>query len=179
MDFVHEVKISRRRFLQVGLLGAGALALARMAYLAQYGNADTTTALDARGAAIFAAIVPAMLDTALPAAPAARQSAIEETLRGIEAAIAGLPPPAQRELHNLISLLAFAPSRSLVAGIWSAWPEASPEAVSRFLADWRASRFQLLRSAYQALHQLVYAAWYGGERAWSAIGYAGPPELRP
>jgi len=27
------------------------------------------------------------------------------------------------------------------------------------------------------LHQLVLAAWYGNPRAWSSIGYLGPPVL--
>jgi hypothetical protein len=39
------------------------------------------------------------------------------------------------------------------------------------------SGFMLLRSAYDALHQLVFAAWYGNPRSWPAIGYAGPPVL--
>ena len=42
---------------------------------------------------------------------------------------------------------------------------------------WRDSRFELLRSAYAALHQLVFAAWYANPRAWFATGYAGPPSL--
>jgi len=51
-------------------------------------------------------------------------------------------------------------------------------------ADWSAtldrlrdSHIGLLRAAYDALHQLVMAAWYGNPRAWPAIGYPGPPEL--
>ena len=39
------------------------------------------------------------------------------------------------------------------------------------------SRFALLRSAYAALHQLVFAAWYANPRAWAATGYGGPPSL--
>ena len=81
------------------------------------------------------------------------------------------------ELAELFSLLAFAPTRCLVAGIWSPWSEASTGAIEGFLARWRDSRFALLRSAYGALHQLVLAAWYAQGGAWPAIGYAGPPPL--
>jgi hypothetical protein len=49
--------------------------------------------------------------------------------------------------------------------------------VSAFLARWRESRFDLLRAGYQALTQLVQAAWYGNPRAWGAIGYPGPPAV--
>jgi hypothetical protein len=77
----------------------------------------------------------------------------------------------------LFALLAFAPTRCLVAGVWSPWPEASAESIAAFLVSWRDSRFALLRSAYEALHQIVYGAWYGNPRSWPAIGYAGPPSL--
>ena len=35
----------------------------------------------------------------------------------------------------------------------------------------------LKRSAYDALHQLILAAWYGNGRSWAGIGYPGPPKL--
>jgi hypothetical protein len=31
-----------------------------------------------------------------------------------------------------------------------------------------------LRSAYQALHDLVLGAWYANPANWDAIGYPGP-----
>ena len=81
------------------------------------------------------------------------------------------------ELDQLFALLAFAPTRCLVAGVWSPWPEASRESIAAFLLRWRDSRFALLRSAYDALHQIVLGAWYANPRAWPAIGYTGPPSL--
>jgi len=83
--------------------------------------------------------------------------------------IAGLPPAARKELDDLFSLLAFAPTRCLIAGIWTPWPEASRDSVAAFLDAWRDSRFALLRSAYGALHQVVLGAWYGKPQAWPAI----------
>jgi hypothetical protein len=32
-------------------------------------------------------------------------------------------------------------------------------------------------AAYDALHDLTFAAWYGDARAWPAIGYPGPPHI--
>jgi len=170
------VKLSRRRFLQVGLLGAGALVLARVAYRVVAPPARTTP-LTPEHRAIVAAIVPVLLANALPADDARRAEAIEETVSGVATAIAGLPAHAQKELDDLFSLLAFAPSRALLAGVWSPWERASRDDVIQFLAGWRASRFSLFQSAYQALHQLTYAAWYGNPGSWQGIGYAGPPRL--
>jgi hypothetical protein len=81
----------------------------------------------------------------------------------------------QSEINDLLGLLHFAPTRYALAGIGSAWPEASTQDVSDFLARWRTSRFDLLRAGYQALTQLLQAAWYGNPRSWPAIGYPGPP----
>lgn len=124
----------------------------------------------------MASLIPVLLDGALPEGPEAA-NARAETLTGVERAVAGLPPATRNELAELFSLLAFAPTRCLLAGIWSPWPEAAPEAIASFLTRWRDSRFTLLRSAYAALHQLVFSAWYANPRAWPAIGYPGPPSL--
>jgi hypothetical protein len=166
------VKLSRRRFIQAGLLGAGTLLVARAAYVV-----TDRSRQEERRHAVMTAIVPALLANALPADPAERARALEATVDGVDAAIAGLPPHAQKELGDLFSLLALPPTRALLAGVWSPWEEAGTEVVARFLTDWRNSRYELLQSAYQALHQLVFAAWYGSPLAWRDIGYAGPPEL--
>jgi hypothetical protein len=171
------LRMSRRTLLKAGIAGGAALLAAHWLYTRSTvpSVADARfVALDPKARSIVAAIVPVLLDGALPAGNAAAR---DEVVVGVDTAIAGLPPAARKELDQLFSLLAFAPTRSLVAGVWSPWPEASPAAIATFLAHWRDSRFLLLRSAYAALHQLVMAAWYGNERAWPAIGYPGPPSL--
>jgi hypothetical protein len=134
------------------------------------------SALDPSARAIVAALVPVLLEGALPGADGSVE-ARAEVVAGVEHAVAGLPPAARKELEQLFALLSFAPTRCLVAGVWSSWPDASRESVAAFLAAWRDSRFTLLRSGYGALHQLILAAWYGNTRSWPAIGYPGPPSL--
>jgi hypothetical protein len=171
------LRISRRTLLKAGVAGGAALLLARWLYTPTSPPArPTPNALDPGARAIVAAIIPVLLDGALPSgseAPAARA----DTLAAVEVAIAGLSPATRKELADLFSLLGFPPTRCLVAGIWSPWPEATRESIASFLTRWRDSRFDLLRSAYAALHQLVFAAWYADPRAWPATGYAGPPSL--
>jgi len=170
--------VSRRTLLKIGVAGGAALLLARGLYTAASAASDTPTAqrLDADARAILAAVTPVMLAGALPAG-ADGATALREALAGIEQAIGGLPPAARKELEELFSLLAFAPTRCLVAGVWKPWPEATRESVAAFLASWRESRFSLLRAAYGALHQIILGAWYGMPRAWGPIGYPGPPSL--
>lgn len=173
------IRFTRRTLLKAGIAGGAALLLARWLYTAtepSHSAASTQSATGEDARAILSAIIPVLLDGALPAGADAA-AARDEALAGALRAIAGLPPATREELDQLFALLAFPPTRSLVAGVWSPWPEASAESISAFLAGWRDSRFALLRSAYEALHQIVYGAWYGNPRSWPAIGYAGPPSL--
>jgi hypothetical protein len=117
-----------------------------------------------------------MLEGALPGG-LERTAAIRETVDGVGRAIAGLPPATRTELEHLFALLAIPVGRRVFAGVEAPWREASQAEVERFLEAWRTSGWSLKRSAYDAFHQLVIAAWYGNPRSWSAIGYPGPPAL--
>ncbi len=171
-------RLSRRRFLVAGAAGAAALALAGgYAWMRRRGAAATASALDPAALAIVGAIVPAMLAGALPAVPADRARAVAETVAGVDRAIAGLAPSAQGELGQLFSLLSIGVGRRAIAGVASPWDEAPLAEVEAFLVDWRDSAWSLKRTAYDALHQLIFAAWYANPRSWPAIGYPGPPML--
>jgi len=167
---------SRRALLTTGVLGAAALATAGWLRLRVPRDA-VGHALDDDGRVIVASMAPAFLAGALPAQEPDRSASIRETVANVERAIAGLPPAAQRELAQLFTLLAFAPARLALTGMARDWAQASTADVDAVLARWRRSRIALLRSAYDGLHQLVLAAWYGVPRAWPAIGYPGPPPL--
>jgi hypothetical protein len=167
--------LTRRRFLQVGLAGAAVLVAARL--LDRAPQAAAYRALDERAAELIASLAPVVLADALPVNGAARNAAIREIVEEFDQAVAGFSPAVRSEIGDLLSLLCFAPSRIVLAGIWSPWHEADETAIAEFLRRWRASRFDLFRAGYQALTQLVQAAWYGNSLAWGAIGYAGPPAL--
>lgn len=171
-------KLSRRSFIAVGVIGAGALAIAgwiRRSPPSAPGNAPPY--LSADGQDILRAIVPVLLAGALPVEPAPRAAAIAQTLAALDAAVGGLPAAAQAELAQLFDLLSLPPVRLGVARIDAPWSQAAPEQVRACLDRFRGSSLQLLRAAYDALHQLTFAAWYGNPQAWAAIGYPGPPEL--
>jgi len=174
---------TRRTFLLAGTAGAAALTVAWWLRSTPERTAGTgadapLAALDPSAPAIVAAIVPVMLAGALPDDDAARAGALRESVTNVGRAIGGLPPAAQKEMAELFALLGLPATRVALAGIGTPWDEASPAAVAAFLERWRTSRFMLLRSAYDALHQLILAAWYGNESAWKAIGYPGPPEIQ-
>lgn len=169
---------TRRQFLKAGLIGGAALAGLGAYYAMRRASAPAAPGQPGPGErAIIAAIVPAVLAGMLPVSGEARQAAIDKTVAGVAAAIAGLSAGAQEEIGELFALLNVAPARMLLAGVWSPWEQAAPDEVAAFLQRWRASRFALLRSAYGALHDLVLGAWYGDAGSWAGIGYPGPPEV--
>lgn len=157
---------SRRQFLQTGLAGGLLLGVAGC----------TRPSADGRRGTVIAAIVPVMLAGALSQDD--RLASIARTVAAVETAIAGLALPAQKEIGELFDLLAFAPTRALAAGLWTDWPQATPGEIGAFLDNWRHSRFDLLKSGYAALHDLIFGAWYAAPENWPAIGYPGPPKVR-
>jgi hypothetical protein len=124
------------------------------------------------------ALLPALLDGALPREARERNAALDDTVVAVGVAIGGLPPVAQEELRALFALLALGTVRVVMAGIDAGWRDADVAVVNAFLERLRRSRWPQKRAAYDALHQLAFAAWYANPRAWPAIGYPGPPTLR-
>ncbi|MDZ5635165.1 hypothetical protein [Janthinobacterium sp. GMG1] len=171
--------MQRRSFLKLGLLGACALAAGGAAYRLVRGPAPPGRfVLDGAARAALAAIVPAMLGSALPQETPARATALDGAIAGVDMAIRGLPLAAQQEVQDLFGLLALAPARRFVAGVKDGWREAEPAQVAAFLQSWRTHRLATLQTAYLALHDLILGAWYADAAHWAAIGYPGPlPEL--
>jgi hypothetical protein len=171
---------SRRQFLKYGVAGALALAAAGIArgqpadraYRAASGD-DPLTVLGGEDRTVLAAIAPALL-----AGVGGALERVDAVVGSVDRAVAGLPPHLQREVLQLLGLLGSWAGRRWLAGVASPWPRASREDVAAFLERWRFSRWALLQQGYQALHDLVLAAWYARPDGWPAIGYPGPPEVQ-
>ncbi|MFL6672998.1 MAG: twin-arginine translocation signal domain-containing protein [Massilia sp.] len=168
------METSRRSFLTTGALAALALAAAGGIYRATHKPGPQRFVLDGEARAALDAIIPAILAGALPTDHARHAAAIAATTDGVHKAILGLPLATQKEVQDLFGLLALSPARRVLTGIAGGWAEADPSRVGAFLQDWRMHRFGLLRSAYQAMHDLVLGAWYANPANWDAIGYPGP-----
>jgi hypothetical protein len=168
---------TRRQFIKVGVAGAAVLAAARWLDAPQAAPAKGYRALDARSAAIAAAFIPVVLDGSLPDEPQARARAIGEVVAAFDRAVAGLSPSVQEEMQQLFSVMRFPPTRIALTGLWVAVEDSPREEIAAFLRRWRFSRFDIQRAGYQALTQLLQAAWYDNPSSWLAIGYPGPPSL--
>jgi hypothetical protein len=169
------VNRARRRIVFAGALGAVAFAAVRL--LPSNRPRQGPGGLTPDGVDVMRALLPALLVGALPQDVAMRTKAIDETLEGIGYAITGLTPIAREELGSLFALLAFAPLRIGVAGVRVPWADVTLATADTFLTNLRGSRWPQKRAAYDALHQLTFAAWYADPRSWPAIGYPGPTPL--
>ena len=168
---------TRRQLLKVGIAGGLVLAGARWLDRPQALAAANLRFLDERGAAAMAALVPVVLEGTLPQDPVAKRQAIAETVEAFDRAVAGLSPAVQKEVEELFSILRFAPTRLMFTGLWAPVEESSPQEIADFLTRWRRSRFGIQRAGYQAVTQLLQAAWYGNSASWAAIGYPGAPRI--
>jgi hypothetical protein len=169
--------LSRRRFLKFGLGGGLLLAAAGVArgqrrYVPASG-AEPLAILDAGDRTVLAAIAPVLLEGGGDVA-----GNLEAIVGSVDRAVIGLPPHLQAEVKQLFALLGSWPGRRLLAGVCAPWGEAGRAEIAAFLERWRFSRWRLQQQAYQALHELVFAAWYARPDTWPAIGYPGPPEVR-
>ena len=171
--------LSRRQFLQVGIAGGVVLVAARwLDRPAAVAAAPGYQFLDAQTAAVTAALIPVVLSGSFPAEGAARAQAIAETTSAFDRAVAGLSPAVRKEVDELFSILRFAPVRLMFTGLWNPVEESSPEEIAAFLRRWRRSGFEIQRAGYQAVTQLIQAAWYGNSASWASIGYPGAPAIR-
>jgi hypothetical protein len=168
------METSRRSFLKAGALAALVLAAGGGIYRVTHPPAPGAFVLDGEARSALHAIVPAMLAGVLPLDGAARTQAIQAATERLHQTILGLPLATQQEVQDLFGLLALGPARRLLTGIPHGWAEAKDSEVNAWLQDWRTHRLALLRTAYQALHDLVLGSWYSDAANWAAIGYPGP-----
>lgn len=172
---------TRRQFIKTGI--AGGLLLAGAAIfrkpLDRVGKQALVAGnpLDPSLRTVVTAIAPVILQGVFPAADPDRAAALERIAKGVALAVGALGAASQKEVAELFALLAFAPTRVAVARVGASWDQASAAEIEGFLRRWQHSRLDLLKSGYQALHDLVLGAWYADPHAWAAIAYPGPPML--
>ncbi|UTH73738.1 twin-arginine translocation signal domain-containing protein [Chromobacterium sp. IIBBL 290-4] len=165
--------LSRRRFLTFATLGGVAVAAYWATPAAEPGAYPSLPAgigwLNQADAQLVAILAPVMLG--VPNLPVAT------VVAGVDKVIRSLPESSRKEIRQLFDLLENRWARRWLAGVRRPWRKARAEYLARFLQRWRTSRFQLKRSVYQGLHQLINAAWYGNPDSWAGLGYSLPQHV--
>ncbi|MBD9483560.1 twin-arginine translocation pathway signal protein [Pseudomonas sp. PDM14] len=171
--------LSRRGLLKIGLFGSAFLATAGVTASLSGCSADVPaagfTVLRQSDLPVLRALIPVVLDGALPAAD--MLGAVEGTLKSIDGGLHYLSPEMLKLTTQLFDVLAMGITRGPLTGIWGSWDNASKGDIEAFLARWEHSSLDLLRMGHSSLLQLVQMAWYGRPEAWGHCGYPGPPKF--
>ena len=126
--------------------------------------------LSAGARRVFSGSARGLLDETLLPEPGALSGLLDR----IDALVAGLPPHAQDELSQLLALLASSGGRRAFAGLASEWPTAPSSEIREALQSMRTSPLALRRQSYQALHDIVGAAYFSEPATWATLAYPGP-----
>ena len=169
-------RMQRRTLLKLGVGSAAVLVLAEST-LAWLQPGLQSGAMSAVGREVFGAVGRAVLDKSLPQADGPRQTALNGLLDRIDRLVQALPPHAQNELSQLLSLLGNSAGRRLLAGLGPAWPDASVADLQQALQGMRLSSLALRRQAYAALHDIATGAYFVDAASWPMLGYPGPVKI--
>ena len=168
--------MNRRSWLKLSLGAAAVLAVGGgAAALIEPGWREGRLTPAGRG--VFMHVGRAFLDGSLPTDNAQRIQALAGFLDRTDTLIAGLPAYAQRELSQLLSLLATTPGRRALAGLTPEWDRATVPQIREALQAMRHSQRALRQQAYQALHDISGSAYFSEPATWTVLGYPGPAPL--
>lgn len=167
----------RRNLFKLGVVAASALALAGGGVAWLYQAAWAGGRLTDVGRRVLGGVARAVLDGSLPADAGPQLAAIAAHLDRMDATLRALPPSAQREVADLLALLALAPGRLALAGLSADWGGASVAQIQAALQAMRGSRVALRQQAYHALRDLTHAAYFADSATWARLGYPGPPKV--
>lgn len=170
--------LGRRRFIQVGVVGAfllagaaGWLALRRKDELDGVGGPFAVLAADE--AAILLAVARRILPPG-PRFPAPERVRVAER---VDAFLAMSHAGVQKDVKRVLALFDSALFGLLLDGSPVRFRSASPARQDARLSAWSTSRIAVRRTGFRALRRLVTSAYYASPATWSAVGYPGPPAL--
>lgn len=172
--------LGRRRFLQVGALGAALLAVGgwlawRRPKEASAGAGGPFAVLSPEEAGLLLAISGRVLP-AEPPFPSPERVRVVERIDGF---LAMSHPGVRRDVKRLLALFDSALAGLALDGAPFRFRGAPPARQDARLAAWSTSRLGVRRSGFRALRRLVGSAYWSSPEIWAAVGYPGPPRLGP
>ncbi len=158
----------------MGVAGGATLALIGGGAALFYEPAWRDGRLTETGRRVFGAVARAVLDGSLPAEAGPQQVAIASHLARMDATLRAMPPATQREVGDLLALLALPAGRVALARLATDWARADVAQILAALQTMRSSRLVLRQQAYHALRDLTHAAYFADSATWAQLGYPGP-----
>lgn len=166
---------TRRRFLQVGVAGGAALAVA--GWLAQSPpRAAAGGALEVLSPEEYA-IVAAVAARLCPGGPGLPSAAQIDVAAKVDRFLAGMDDWTIADFKSLLAVFDSTWGGLLLEGRISRFVELSPAEQDETLESWRRSSLDFKRGAYTALRGLIVTRYWGDPRVYGFAGYPGPPSF--
>lgn len=166
--------MQRRRLLKLGLVSATAIGVVGSFALFLQGPETQGKPLTGSALGVLSTVSAVLLEGSVPKDASNRAVTLAGFPDRLANTVSGLSLGSQRELAQLLSMLALAPGRRILSSLGSDWSVASTEEIRDALETMRRSRLLLRRQVYHALRDLARAAWYTDPNTWVALGYPGP-----
>lgn len=164
--------MQRRQFLLWALGGTSALALGVSLYeeeeIANLSEHEKPHDL------LLGALIPVLLEGALPEINKHRTSAINRTLDAVNQTLKWLPKAQRQELEQLLDILENRFGLLLLSGSMTPLMLRSPNELVEMLESWRSSWMELLQQAYLGLRELLMASYYACPEHWDRLNYNKP-----
>ncbi|MBM7070829.1 TAT leader-containing periplasmic protein [Shewanella sp. 202IG2-18] len=164
--------MERRTFLLGSFAATAALAVGADWYINAFDS--TSEGTKQKHALLFTALLPVLLDGALPADEVERQQQIERTIENIHITMSLLPEHAQQKLMQLLELLETQFGTLLLTSSFTSFLELSPNGLQQLLTYWREHYLSMMNEAYLGLRELVMSSYYASPEHWGLLNYQKP-----
>ncbi|WP_394130405.1 TAT leader-containing periplasmic protein [Shewanella maritima] len=166
--------MKRRTLLTGAFVGTAALALGVQLIPSSFESSEQDTEQNSEHRLLFAALIPVLLDGALPQISSHREQAINRTLDAIGATISALPETQQEELEDLLQKMESRFYLLFLSGSMTPVLLKQPDELIDMLESWRNHYTALLQSAYVGLREVIMASYYSCPEHWARMQYAKP-----
>ena len=164
-------RVTRRRFLRLGLAGGallaagGVFALHTGGYVLDERTRRRLRFFDQKGYRVFEAFADRALDGCTPTAREV------DVVGFVDGFVATMDARTRGDLHKLLGLLEHGTLLGDSVRRFTALGSAEKDG---YLAGWESSRLVVKRTGFSALKALAMLGYYRDSRAFAAIGYPGP-----
>lgn len=167
--------MQRRQFIMLGLGAGVSLSLGLTLYPVLQ---STETSRNDAATLVLDALLPVLLQGALPADAAEQQAALRRSRDAVLQFLPYLPRSQQQQLQQLFLVLQERLGQLALTGHWLSLNELPLNSRLQILASWRDSYLATLQQAYHGLRELLLGAYYGQPQHWPALQYQ-PLEFNP
>lgn len=129
------------------------------------------------GKEVYKALARGIIGPMLPSEPAARDAMLDGYLTHLERFINTMPSAKRDQINLLTGVLANAPTRFMVTGMWTSWADATDEQVREALDKIRHADNLVQNTAYAGVRSLTCMAFFSAPDHWSMVAYPGPVQI--